>query len=609
MSKKASKKSSMFTYTPKIELPPLSKIETEWNFKDHYYISDTDPRIEKDAKKYERTARSFIKRFKDTDFTSTPDTLLEALEADEQMEEMSEASRVMRYFSFRTVLNVNDTAAQRKLTQYAERFRKLSNELLFFPLTIGRIEKSMQRAYLKDEKLKKYHYYLKQSFEQAKHYLSEAEERILKLCGPTSSGMWEDATEKIVSNHKVIFKKKEYKLPEALEVLDTLSWTDKGKMWSLLLKEMKDISEIAEHELTAIVTHHKVQDELRGYKKPYSSTVQSYENNEQAVEALVNAISDKGFALSRKFYKLKAKIHNRETIPYENKYDSIGELPRPDYDTSVTICRDAFYAMDTSFGSIFDRMLENGHLDVYPKSGKRGGAFMAATTGLPTYVMLNNQNNFKSLETLAHEMGHAIHAELSKVQPAIYEDFSTTTAETASTFFEQRVMDVVYDTLSEDEKVVFLHDKITRNIATVQRQTAFFNFELEMHQHIRDHGMATKEELAQLMQAHLRDYLGQAVSVTDDDGYSYVYVPHIRYGFYVYTYAYGHLVSNLMLQKYQADPGYLTQINQFLHAGGSDTVENIFKNIGINTRQVGTFLDSLKSQEKEIKELERLTKK
>jgi oligoendopeptidase F len=99
------------------------------------------------------------------------------------------------------------------------------------------------------------------------------------------------------------------------------------------------------------------------------------------------------------------------------------------------------------------------------------------------------------------------------------------------------------------------------------------------------------------------------VSVTDDDGYSYVYVPHIRYGFYVYTYAYGHLVSNLMLQKYQADPGYLTQINQFLHAGGSDTVENIFKNIGINTRQVGTFLDSLKSQEKEIKELERLTKK
>jgi oligoendopeptidase F len=146
MSKKASKKSSMFTYTPKIELPPLSKIETEWNLKDHYYISDTDPRIEKDAKKYERTARSFIKRFKDTDFTSTPDTLLEALEADEQMEEMSEASRVMRYFSFRTVLNVNDTAAQRKLTQYAERFRKLSNELLFFPLTIGRIEKSKQTS-------------------------------------------------------------------------------------------------------------------------------------------------------------------------------------------------------------------------------------------------------------------------------------------------------------------------------------------------------------------------------------------------------------------------------------------------------------------------------
>ena len=93
------------------------------------------------------------------------------------------------------------------------------------------------------------------------------------------------------------------------------------------------------------------------------------------------------------------------------------------------------------------------------------------------------------------------------------------------------------------------------------------------------------------------------------DGYSFVYWGHIRNGFYNYPYAYGHLVSNLMIQKYEADPSYLTKINQFLHAGGSDTVENIFASIGINTKKVETFIQSLKTQADEIAELERLTRK
>lgn len=129
-----------------------------------------------------------------------------------------------------------------------------------------------------------------------------------------------------------------------------------------------------------------------------------------------------------------------------------------------------------------------------------------------------------------------------------------------------------------------------------------------MHEHIREHGMATREELAVIMQKHLRAHLGPAVEVTELDGYTYVYVSQFRTFFYVYAYSYGQLVSNLMLQKYEADPGYLSRINQFLHAGGSDTVDNIFRSIGINTRQVNTFLESLKTQEREIKQLEKLTK-
>jgi len=609
MSKKVSSKTKCLQYQASTELPPLSAIQTEWNLTDHYYTSESDSRIEQDANAYERLVQKFINKYKKSDFTSTAKDLHATLVDNELLTERPEAIRIIRYFGFRTTLNVNDKAANQKLSQYSERFRKLSNELLFFPLAIGKIDKKQQRSYLKDALLSKYHYFLRSSFEEAKHHLSEAEERILNLRSNTSSSMWADAVDKIISNRSVTFKGKKYSLPEAFEHINILNWTEKQQLWNKMLTEFIQISEVAEHELTAIVNHEKVSDELRGYKKPYSATIQSYENNEKAVEALVEAISTKGFVLSQKFYKLKAKLHGHESIPYVNKYDSIGDLPKPDFTTAVTVCRDTFYKLDPAFGSIFDRMLENGHLDVYPRAGKRGGAFMAATIGLPTYVMLNHKNDFKSLETLAHEMGHAIHAELSKCQPSIYQDFSTTTAETASTLFEQLAARTILDSLNEQDKIILLHDKITRDIATIQRQIAFFNFELEMHQHIREHGIATKEDLATMMQRHLKRYLGPAVEVTDRDGYSYVHIPHIRYGFYVYTYAYGHLISNLMIQRYTEDQKYLTKINQFLHAGGNDTVENIFSSIGINTRKVETFEESLKTQEREINELQKLTQK
>lgn len=608
MSKKASQKSTKFSYKPKTELLPLKKVQIEWDLKTHYYKSEHDPKIEKDAQTYEKAIKVFYKKYKKADFTSSSLKLLKALKDNEKLAEMSEGIRIIFYFDYRSTLNTNDTVANRKLSQYSERFRKLSNELLFFPLTIGKIPSKTQKAYLKDDRLKKYHYYLKSSFDEAKHHLSEPEERILSLQSNTSSGMWAEAVEKTISNRTVTYKKTNYTIPEALEQIDLLSWTEKSILWKKILDEMVQISEFAEHELTALVSHEKVTDELRNYEKPYSATVRSYENDEKSVEALVAAISDEGFKLSRKFYKLKAKLHDKKSIPYVNKYDSIGALPKPNFDTSVMICRDTFYRIDTSYGAIFDRMLENGHIDVYPKAGKRGGAFMRGATGVPTFVMLNHKDNLKSLETMAHEVGHAIHAELSKVQPAIYEDFSITTAETASTLFEQFVSDAILTQLSKEDKVVFLHDKITRDIATVQRQIAFFNFELEMHNHIREHGVATKEELAKFMVNHLKSYLGSGVEVTEEDGYSYVYVNHIRYGFYVYTYAYGHLVSNLLVQKYNANPAFLTKINQFLHAGGSDTVENIFKGIGINTKKVETFTESLKTQENEIKQLEKLTR-
>ena len=609
MSKKHLKKSTEFSFETTNVLPKLGKTKTNWDLKKHYYKSENDPQIEKDAQVYERAVRLFVKKYSKVNFTDSAQKLLKALEDYEKLEEISEGTKLMFYFELRTQLNVNDTNAKKKLLQYDHRFRKLANELIFFSLKIGQIAKKEQKSYLGDDRLKKYHYLLTKIFEEAKHQLSEAEEKILSLRSSTSRGMWSEAVSKIRTNRQIVYKKKTLGVMEVLDSLDQYSFDERIKLWDLVMAEMEDMGDIAEHEITAIVNHDKVTNELRGYNKSYTSSILSFENDERAVEALVEAVSTKGFTLSKKFYQIKAKLHGAKSIPYANRTAEIGKLPKPTLAQSIEVCRDVFYGLNKKYGEVFDKMLVNGHIDVFPRSGKRGGAFMSGTNGVPTYVFLNYSPSFYWLETIAHEMGHAIHGEMSKVQPGIYSDFTLSSAETASTLFEQLTTKRLVEILPPEQKVILLHDSINRSIASTQRQIACFNFMKDMYEHINSHGLATKQELAKLMQKHLKSYLGRGVDVSEKDGYSYVYWQHIRRGFYVYTYAYGHLISAEMIRLYEKDPSYAQQIHQFLSAGGSMLVDDIFKNIGIDTRSIKTYLDGLKMQEQEIKELEKLTSK
>ena len=606
MSKKA--KTSQLEDSKNVSaLPKLKKIKTKWDLEGLYYKSAHDPQIEKDLKKTELAYAKFAKKWQRKNFTAKVDLLLAALKEKEKLAGMPEATRPGRYFSFRSALNAKDSEADKQLALISQRLRKVADSVLFFNLTLGALSKKRQKELLTDSKLKHFKYHLERIFIGAKHNLSEEQERIINLKSKQSYGAWTNMIEKLVSNREVTWQGRAIPLPTALEKLDTLKSAQKPKLWAVIIAELERLAEISEHEFNAIITDARSEEELRGYKKPYSATAIGYEDSETSIENLVEAVSGEGFALSRKFYALKAKLHGKKQIHYSQKYDSIGSSPEITFQEAVEICRNVFYRVNDVYGQIFDNMLKNGQIDVYPKPGKRGGAFMSDATGHPVHVFLNHTDNVKSLETLAHEMGHAIHAHRStKGNTPFYDGHSITTAETASTLFENLVFYEIFAAASEKQKLSLLHDKIARDIATIQRQIAFFNCELEIHQTIWKEGAMTKEELRDCMYKHLRSYLGNGVALEKNDGYSFVYIPHLRYGFYVYTYTFGILMSSAMAKNYQQDPSYLKQIDSFLSAGASMNVADIFKSIGINTARKDTFKIALESHANDIKQFEKL---
>ncbi len=426
MSKKQKKNVKRFKYTASATLPKLGSIKETWDLKKHFYTNAKDPRIESDIQSLEKEYQSFVKKFKGTDFTSSNTLLKKALDAYMKLLE-SRGGNPLFYFFYRLALNAQDTEAEKLSNLLSERLTKLGITTLFFELAITKLPEVRQQEILEDSSLTFYHQYIKRLFAAASHTLTEAEERIMSLKSQTSNSMWVSGTEKIVGAKMITYKGKEMPLNAALMQFMDLPKKDRAVMWDACAKALETIGPVAENELTAIITDKKINDELRGYTKPYSATTQSYDQTDSNLETLISVVTEYGFPLSKKFYAHKASLEKGK-LSYIDRDDYGAKLPEVSFETAVTVCRDAFYGFNPQYGQYFDVMLNGGQLDVYPKKGKGGGAFCSSSSHTKTYVLLNQTNDFQSLRTLAHEMGHAIHAERSRTQHPLYDDHSIVTA-------------------------------------------------------------------------------------------------------------------------------------------------------------------------------------
>ncbi len=582
------------------------KYKTEWNL-GLLYKNDKDPQIEKDIQAAEKACALFEKKYKGKDFTSTSKKLLLALADYESIEKLID-SKSWWYFALKSDLDSDNAIAGASATRIDQRLNNATNKLTFFGLTIGLIPVKKQKEYLKDKSLAGHAYSLRCIFSEAKYKLSEKEEQLIGLLSQTSYRMWVDGQQRVLSQKTIEYKGETFPLSKAMSMLGDFSKEDRVNMNRLINGCLKENSQFAEAEINAVYNYKKIMDERRGYQKPYSATVLGYENEESEVEDLVGVVT-KYFKLSNKFYTLHAKLLGEKTISMADRSVKIGEIKKKfDFETSVDIVRDAFKGVDQKYADYLDTFLLNRQIDVYPRKGKKSGAYCWGTGDLPTFVLLNYTDNITSVETLAHEMGHAIHTELSKAQPLRYKHYSTATAEVASTFFEQVVIDKLESLLNEDEKIILLHNKIMGDISTIFRQIACFNFELELHENIRKEGQVNRSAIAKLLQKHMRAYTGKSMEVTEDDGYFYVTWSHIRRFFYVYSYAYGQIVSRALYEKWKSDSSYSKKIEQFLSAGRSMSPKDIFKSIGITIDK--TFFETgLKAIEADIIKLEKLAKK
>ncbi len=563
---------------------------TIWDLRD-LFARDDDPAVDENLREVERASRRFIDKWKDrNDYLRDPAVLATALGEYEKWKRSYGADGdAGYYFWLRTQQDQNDPGLKARFNKIEEFSRRIENEIQFFHLRVARISPGLQKKFLSFAGLRKYRHFLERVFAESRYLLSEPEERVLNLKEPTSNSNWVRMTSGFLAKEekKVLLEDGKRAVKTFAEVASLMNSRDRRVRDTAAMAFNEVLAkhvEVAETELNSVLANKKVDDELRGLARPDLQRHLSDDIDSTVVDALIHSVSSR-FDIPARFYELKAKLMGVKRLKYHERNVELGTIDRRyPWARASRLVMKVVRNLDDEFAAIFEGFLKEGRIDVHPSKGKAGGAFCVYhLLTQPTFLLLNHTERLGDVLTLAHELGHGINDELMrKKQNALNFGTPISTAEVASTFMEDFVLQEVLRESDEEARLAIMMMKLNDDVSTIFRQVACYSFEQELHAVFRQKGYLSKEEIGALFGKHMSAYMGGSVEQSAGSENWWVYWSHIRYFFYVYSYASGLLISKSLQNSVKHDPAFISKVKEFLSAGLSDSPKNIFLRLGID---------------------------
>jgi oligoendopeptidase F len=271
---------------------------------------------------------------------------------------------------------------------------------------------------------------------------------------------------------------------------------------------------------------------------------------------------------------------------------------------------DAYRDFSPELAEIAARFFERRWIDAELRPGKRGGAFSSGTVpSAHPYVLLNYTGTQRDVMTLAHELGHGAHQWLSREQGLFEHDTPLTLAETASVFGEMLVFRRLLREESDPKtRLALVCGKLEDAFATVFRQVVMTRFEQKLHAARRSEGELPIERINALWLEANRPMHGDAVRLTDDYAWWWLYIPHFVHSpFYCYAYAFGELLVLALLRRYDAEgAAFVPRYLELLRAGGSESPAVLLARIGLDVTDARFWDGGVALLEELVAEAEKL---
>lgn len=327
-------------------------------------------------------------------------------------------------------------------------------------------------------------------------------------------------------------------------------------------------------------------------------------------DGLIQTVHD-NFAPLHEYIQLKKDVLGVEEFhPYDLylPLSTAGDSFACTFPEACAKVEEALSPLGKDYITTLHKGLTQGWIDVYENKGKRSGAYSWGIYGVHPFVLLNYQERYNSISTIAHEMGHAMHSYYSsQAQTYMNSEYTIFCAEVASTTNENLLLEYTLQHATDEQKIYLLNQFLEAVRTTVYRQVQFAEFEKYIHSEITAGRSLQAEKLENYWLQSNKDYYGDALTVDEELASEWSRIPHFYTPFYVYKYATGYSAATAFASSIlNGEAGAVEKYLGFLHAGGSDYSLNILKNAGVdlNTPQpVTVTLQKFAAKLQELKSL------
>ena len=582
------------------------------------FKSDAEWRAAKDAISLKINE---VEKFKGT-LTSSAANLLSCLEFNSALNK--EATRLFNYAGLNSDLdtrNMNYTGMKQELQQMFSDFGARS---AFIQPEILTADWSVIDNFIKSEpRLEPYRMGLDNLFRTKKHTLSEKEERIMALSGMvdgvsysiynTFSNAEMPAPEVTLSDgKKVLLTGTAYGKYRALANRD-----DRKKVFEAFFNNLEKFKAVYGEMLYGNVQKDIFQAKARHYESSLESAL--FPNNIPVgvYHALVDNVN-KNLSAFHRYLQIKKRMMGVDTLKYLDLYAPVVKNVdlKYSYEEASKIVLEALKPMGKDYVATVKRAMDERWIDVFPTPNKQSGAYSNGSMydGHP-FILLNFNDSYMDVSTLAHELGHSMQSYLSnKKQPYPLADYQIFVAEVASTFNEVLLFNyMIKNETNDDVKLSLLMNWLDGFKGTLFRQTQFADFELKIHEAAEKGLPLTGETLSKMYMDMVKSYYGSDKGICKIDNYlemEWAYIPHFYYNYYVYQYSTSFTASIALAEKVMSgDTIALHRYIDFLSAGGSDYPIVLLKKAGVDMTTAEPLENTIASMNKVMDEIEKILDK
>ena len=460
----------------------------------------------------------------------------------------------------------------------------------------------------------KYDFYFIELFRSKKYSLSEEKESVLSkalinLCN--SSDIFENIDNTdiklgsiLLNNKKIELTSENYHL-----FLNNEDASIRRSAFKKLYKYYKNLNNTLSSLYLASIKESSFVSDLRGYNSVLDMSLFEDNISTQFYDNLTSKIHN-GIDTLRKYELLRKKYLNIKNM---HMYDLYLNLENSiDIKIPFAKGKDILFDVLKPLGKDYLKVLENAFkekwIDKYENIGKRSGAYEIAAYNISPCVSINYMDDFNSVSTLAHELGHAMHSYYSnKTQDFAYHNYSIFLAEIASTVNECLIDEYfINNAKSKKEKIYYLNSFLEKFRTTVFRQLMFSEFETKVYTAYQNGTTISPEYLNNTYLELNKFYYGNTVIYDDEIKYEWSRIPHFYSPFYVYKYASGFIIALSIISKLKKDNNYYKKYIEFLSSGSSKYPLDTLKLANIDNTLEEPIKDALEIFDSKVKELENL---